>query len=274
MSIVWFASYPKSGNTLLRLLMHAYVNRGSLDINSVAKTCYHDQDFMYWQMATFKPLHKFTERDFMFLRPAALMNMVEHRAGGWEKKMLVKSHHANFAPEGIPMFPQGMTDRAVYLVRNPLDLVPSLAHHMGTSIDATIERINDKHYSIKRDNGLFHFLGTWSGHVQTWTNEDKFKVGVIKFEDLVQDTEATFKKIIKFLDVTLEEDTVTKAAEACRFENLQRAEKEEGFIEASDRNEKFFRRGEVGSWREELTKEQANTIRKHHGPMMKKYGYA
>jgi aryl sulfotransferase len=58
------------------------------------------------------------------------------------------------------------------------------------------------------------------------------------------------------------------------FSELRRQELEKGFGEGPYKfGAVFFRRGETGVWRDELSAEQVARIEAAHGPMMRRLGY-
>jgi hypothetical protein len=57
------------------------------------------------------------------------------------------------------------------------------------------------------------------------------------------------------------------------FDVLQRLEEEEGFREKSPSSSPFFRKGRIGSWREELSDKQAQQIVHDHQEVMRRFGY-
>ena len=66
---------------------------------------------------------------------------------------------------------------------------------------------------------------------------------------------------------------ILKALELSSFEELQRQEKEHGFKEKSPSSDMFFRKGEVGSWREELTQKQVKHVIQDHKEVMRRFNY-
>jgi len=69
---------------------------------------------------------------------------------------------------------------------------------------------------------------------------------------------------------------IRRAVTFADFSQLRQQEAEKGFKEAPQRRSaaKFFRRGEAGAWRDELTPEQPARSEADHAPMMRCLGYA
>jgi hypothetical protein len=103
----------------------------------------------------------------------------------------------------------------------------------------------------------------------------------VQYEDLLEAPRQEFKEILEFLgaDEHLEEgeevggDRLEMAVEGTSFENMQQAEEEFGFPEKSQHQDRFYRKGKHGGWREELSEKHVRTIEDDHGEMMEKLGY-
>ena len=66
--------------------------------------------------------------------------------------------------------------------------------------------------------------------------------------------------------------SVAGALEHSRIEELQRQERERGFIEANP-GQTFFSKGRVGEWRSLLSENQIASIVGRYGEMMRRFGY-
>ena len=78
---------------------------------------------------------------------------------------------------------------------------------------------------------------------------------------------------VRFAGLDHTDEQIEKALSLCTFEKLQRQEKEKGFHEKSPNSEMFFRKGEVGAWRNELSAEQTDWIIHDHRAVMAEFGY-
>ncbi|HRX83226.1 MAG TPA: DUF6065 family protein, partial [Pirellulaceae bacterium] len=169
------------------------------------------------------------------------------------------------------------TKAGIYVVRNPLDVVDSLADHTNKSIDEAIDLMNDPGHRLgKTEMHAAQFVGTWSHHVRTWTNnENEFPLIVLRYEDLKDDPFEHFGRLIKFLGWDYDADRVRRAVEQTAFPSLQEAEQAAGFAEASTvaRSGRFFRHGENGRWRNVLNSRQAARVIAHHREVMEMFGY-
>jgi hypothetical protein len=194
--------------------------------------------------------------------------------------LFMKVHDAwGGTDRGEPLFPNDVTAGVVYILRNPLDMAASCAHHWGVTVDKAVDDMCDPEFIVARSLGgltdqLRQFLGSWSGHVRSWLDESGLPLRVVRYEDLLSDPEPVFGEVVRFCRLPYDETRVRKAVAFSDFSELQRQEKEKGFRERSVvAPGPFFRRGQAGSWREELPPEPAKRLIEAHGTVMKRFGY-
>lgn len=270
--IWWLASYPKSGNTWVRMFLNAYITGFPLDLNTGFQYAYGDNLITYFQSVACRPANNLTVTEQVFYRPAVLMTHLSMSAA---KHIALKTHHAKVQVDGIPLFPPKVSAGAVYIVRDPRDIVISFADHLGQSIDDTIKSMNERQYVLEhRITKLIHILTTWSLHVTTWTKKNvDIAVKVIKYEDMIENPEYEFERILEALGFdTINRDRFNFALDQTRFENLQTLEEKNGFKECG-KGKKFFRVGKSGQWKTILTPEQIQQIEEDHGEVMEELGY-
>ena len=196
--------------------------------------------------------------------------------------LFVKAHDAYVKnSRGEPIFPADISHRAVYLVRNPLDVVGSFANHNNCSIDHAIKMMNKPNgYLAKQKKGwninnqFPQLMFDWSGHVRSWLDQDEIEVILLKYEDAKKDPIGAFTAVLKASGFKIKKSAVKMAIDMTSFEKLKEAEEEKGFREKSASSPSFFRKGQVGGWRNELTFEQAQRIVEHHGEVMEKLKYS
>jgi aryl sulfotransferase len=279
--LVWLASYPKSGNTWLRALLTNYLRDANepADINKLVGTNASSRShFDEWAGIDASALNApLIGR----LRP----EVYRRAARDADETLFIKVHDAwGRADTGEPIFPSDVTRGIVYIVRNPLDLVASYAHHLGTSMAAAVEKMCDSgragavpssDHSSGLPDQLGQHLGSWSDHVRSWVDESPRPVHVVRYEDLSADPCGFFGGVVKFCGLDYEEERVNKAVRFSSFGNLKRQEESAGFRERSAvAPSGFFRRGETGSWRHELPGHLAERLTAAHHHTMKRFGYA
>ena len=266
--INWITSYPKSGNTWVRMLLNAYFDNGHLDINVMPWGVGDNRRFPYQAVSPI-PIDKLTRHDVVLLRPAALMNLIESIG---QKPLIVKTHHCNGTIDDIPLIPERLTKRAFYVVRDPRDVAISWANHTNVSIDEAISDMADTHWTIGEDASFFHTLSSWSNHVNSWLSEKPYNVHLIRYERLLTAPGEVLSAIldaIGFENVSC--DRIDRAVKATEFAALQEQEKNNAF-EESPEGVKFFREGK-STWRDILSLEQVERIESDHYKTMENLGY-
>jgi len=263
-TLLWLASYPKSGSTWMRMFIYAYLGDGTVQINNAVNAV--DMAPELYEKVSPIPLAELGVTECFHLRPAALFGLV---CTGEDQ--IVKTHCCNGFANGIELIPRVFTRGAIYVVRDPRDIAVSYADHMAKSIDETIDMMNDFALTSYLEN-LSQYLSTWSNHVLSWTEKVYFKVLAVRYEEMLSDPHKAFRHVAYFLTGGCDEEKLDKCIEACRFENLRKQEEQFGFREKSPKQERFFRKGK-SSWREILTPEQVARIERDHGEAMEKLGY-
>ena len=284
-NIVWLASYPKSGNTWLRAVLTNYSSRDGApaSINALlggeANRRQVFDEFLGVESTNMtaaeveRHLPRFREWLAEDGGNAGLPIERLARDGG---PLVLKTHDAYRTARGAARFPP--TGAAVCLVRNPLDVAVSYAHHGSLPIDRIVAWMNtDRSAESHMPGGAFQRLPepltTWSGHVSSWTEQTALPVHVARYEDLLARPRAGFAAIVRFIGLGEDPARLRQAVERSSFARLQAQEAEFGFDEKQPTAQSFFRAGVAGSWRAALTREQARALVDAHGEVMAKFGY-
>jgi aryl sulfotransferase len=275
--IVWLASYPKSGNTWLRVFLT------NLERHAGARASINDLDYVsasgaraHFDEAVGYKATELTHDEVDLLRP----DVYEYERRVRDETFYCKVHDAFVTlPDGRPLFPPPPSSfGAVYLIRNPLDVCVSFAHHLGVEdLDAMIGSMADRAFAFAdcpRDPGpqLRQRLLTWSEHVRSWVDASEMPVHVMRYEDMRRRPLETFSACAEFLGLPHDPERIGCALENSSFEDLREEETRGGFKEAPSARP-FFREGRVGSWRGRLTPRQANRIVRDHRDVMRRFGY-
>jgi hypothetical protein len=275
--IVWIASYPKSGNTWARAFLHNLIKvrngeRDDQDINDMARFSTWDVDIKrYGRFLGFEPNNSEHRQEIAATRHAVQREVADATEG----LIFVKTHNGLFIDRGHSTIDFSATAGAVYIVRNPLDVAISLAHHAGTSVDDAIGRMSMIDAETEgSDTAVYEVHGSWSQHVWSWTRNDNRALHVMRYEDMLADPKKAFSALANHLLIDSGRQQLKKAIERSSFARLQTQEKEKGFREQSptaDRN--FFREGRAGQWMSVLTPVQVDRIVRDHGEQMRRLGY-
>jgi aryl sulfotransferase len=273
--ITWLASYPKSGNTWLRVFLTALNDRSRhVELDDLAHVPVAASRELFDDHAGLSSADLRMD-EIERLRP----EVYEQAAARAHRPLFMKVHDArtSAATEGT-LFPAVCSTGAIYIVRNPLDVAASFAHHLGVTPEVAIDHMADDSFAfcIRRDRlheQLPQRLRSWSSHVLSWADGAPFPVHLVRYEDMKADPVATFGDAADFLGLGNDRAAVAAAVARSHFGVLQRQEQARGFKERSSKATAFFRKGEVGSWRQELSLRQVRRLIRDHGPVMRRFGY-
>jgi hypothetical protein len=143
----------------------------------------------------------------------------------------------------------------IYIARNPKDVCASYYYFES-----------GKSWFGYYDGGWDHWLqmfldgkvqrGDWFDHALSWwEHKDAENVLFLTFEDLKRDTESQLRRIAEFLDIELSPEKLEEVKNKIGFFQMQKTQ----FSALKDVKEfnKFFRKGEIGSWKEYFTVAQS-----------------
>lgn len=271
--LVWLASFPKSGNTWLRILLSnvaAGVERPE-DINDLSLRHGIASSVALFEAETLVEPGLLTADEVERLRPG----VHDAFAAALAEPAWIKVHDAyTRLDDGAPVL--GRAARAaVYLVRDPRDVAVSFAFHLGGDLAAALRLLNKPDSRVGGSpEQVRQRLNGWSGHVRSWLDQDDVPVLVVRYEDLRADTEGQFRRVLDFLRVPADAGVVRRAIAHADFAELQRQEREKGFRERVAGQSVFFRSGRVGDWQGHLDPDQVAAIEAAHGETMARLGYA
>jgi hypothetical protein len=272
-ALVWLASYPKSGNTWMRAFLHnLFMNPAEpLPPDTLTRFTVSDTHKPWYKAANGGvPVDGYTQEQLAPLRPKAHHLMTQ----AYPDSVFVKTHAANFEHCGVPLITPEVTAGAIYIVRNPLDVVISMTHHYGIDLDEAIERLGrEQGGTAEGETNIPQFLSSWSTHVVSWTSKPNSQLHVVRYEDMLDKAFATFGGVAQFLGLPPSKDRLQKAIRFSSFNALKTLEKKHGFIERSEYAEAFFREGKKGQWRTLLTPAQVDAVVTRHREQMERFGY-
>ena len=268
---MWVASYPKSGNTWTRLFLSSYAFDKPADINGVSAVPYIRKE--YYDAVAGGELDYKDVRSFAILKAAALWRQLQELK---VRPLVMKTHDIAAEINGVPLYQPNMTMGSIYLVRDPRDVVISLAKHMGDGIDDAIVGMQREAMVLTDPNMAPNFISRWDVHVQSWTkNLDVHNCHLLKYEEMIDNPELAFRRI---LEVILDGEKINKrrfkqALRSTGIKKLQTQEEHSGFSEASKHGKFFEGGGGYGKWKSILTERQVKDIESAFGDTMKELGY-
>nr|KAG5688473.1 hypothetical protein BaRGS_011911 [Batillaria attramentaria] len=163
--------------------------------------------------------------------------------------------------------PQQMREKGVkliYLTRNPKDLWVSLYNHVGRE-----KKENRDWVALLYSDALPpDWYGDWFDYVLGWEKEieanSDHPILVSNFEDLKKvaaDSLKQVEKINEFLGLKRSKELCAKIAQACEFPSLKKAKDDQTTEEVrkmlwKDNAPGFYRKGELGDWKNWFTESQ------------------
>ena len=285
--IIWLASYPKSGNTLVRSLLSSYIF--SKDGNFNFKLLRNIKQFP--DNSLFKRIGVDTNNEQEMYK-----NYINLQKLFYDKKSIrfLKTHSCFFNGE---IYGQGKKEEfkftdghntlgVIYIVRDPRNVVTSHSHHFQQTIKKSSDSLLSHQFLGKESQThCTTYVGSWKYHYNSWKVFEKYnRYLLIKYEDLVYDTEKTFLKILKFIahlgkvKFTLDKEKFNNALKTTSFDKMQKLEEKETFVEARENSNtgekiKFFNLGVQNDWKKILDIEIKDNLEKELQNEMKELNY-
>ena len=277
--IIWLASYPKSGNTLLRSILSSYFfsNEGDFKFDNLYKI------LQFPAVNNFMKLGVNTDNEAeVFKNFINAQNLINEES---KKAKFLKTHSSLCQMYGCNFTDLKNTLGAIYIVRDPRNVVTSFAHHYNLTIDqATETLIDEKGFLEKTDKVCKVFLGSWKYNYNSWKELNSAKKYLlIRYEDLVNKKKNTMLKIFKYLDLfgmklNIDMVKLNKAIKSTEFDKMKNLEKKEIFTESTidpktGKRKVFFNLGPKNDWRNILDEKNREIIEKNFQKEMLELGY-
>jgi len=239
--IIWLASYPKSGNTLLRSMISAYFF--TQDGNFNFKTLNNINQFPDFKL--FKNYGVNTSDQIEIVKN--YIN-VQRQINIKDKNSIrfLKTHSGLRSINGYPFTDLNNSLGAIYIVRDPRSVARSYANHNQMSLERASDRmLEDKatlggfKNPINEVDKIITHMGSWSSNFESWKNFKKSdRYLLVKYEDIISDKENTFVNILRFiyklanLKFSIDNKKLKNIITSTSFENMQKLEKNIGFEES------------------------------------------
>jgi len=237
---ICYTSYPKSGSTWLAYILVLIVGNGEIPSDPTLRCGLH------W-----------VESSWTYPRSKSELDALP-------SPRIFKSHMPyRMALGGDPV---ENPCKYIYIARNPRDVAVSYYFFERAKSWAG-------YYSGPWEHWLKMFMegtvqrGDWFEHVLSWWNHRNAKnILFLKYEDLRRDFDTELRKIARYLNYPLSDEAVNKIKEKTLFNNM----KQDDFSNMHEIMEfhSFFRKGQIGSWKEQFTVAQNEHFEKLYAKRM------
>ena len=281
---IWLASYPKSGNTLLRSMLAAYFFSA-------------DGIYSFDLIKNIKQFPNITlfERFGVDIKneKEIVKNYIKVQESFNNKKSVqfLKTHSYLFNIDGQAFTDLNNSLGSIYIVRDPRNVVTSYANHTNIGVDEAADdliNLTQMGGDLGKTKGSERtkvFTGNWSGNFNSWKSfkfQDRYLL--IKYEDLISEKEKTFIKVLKFIhklkkvDFKIDIKKLKNVILTTDFSKMKKLEQEEGFFESkidkkTGKKIPFFNLGEKNDWNKILNKEIKKKIETAFQKEMRELGY-
>jgi hypothetical protein len=251
-NLILIASYPKSGNTWVRLFFENLLRkeRAPVSINDI-----HNGMYGFERRRFFDSYAAAAAADLL---PDEIENLLPDLYAEWAMQaagpVFVKVHdRARRTPAGRWLFPPEHVRMVLYLARHPFDVTVSYAHHRNLALDRAVDDLCDEGHVIAPAEDrlplpLTERPDSWNSNVASWLDQPCYPVTLARYEDLYANPIAEFARLAAAAGLGASEESVARAVDATRFDRLKAEEVESGFRERPCSSRAFFRSGRPDSW--------------------------
>ncbi len=229
---IYIITYPKSGTTLMQMLLYQLTTDGNVDFN-------HIYDVSPW----------IKNDAFKHINPRTL-----------DSPRLIKSH------DSYSDFDRAIKGRFIYVHRNGMDVAVSQFYQIKNYMnpDITFEKFLDDFFDTKGYN-YFTFTRQWRD------NKKGLPIMYISYEAIIDDFESTLKQIAEFLKIPVNDKDIPRIKERCSFDFMKKHEEKFGEQPPEKKMvyDQFIRRGTKNSGETYFNTEQKNKFIEYHNKFIK-----
>tara|TARA_Y100001970_G_scaffold141065_1_gene173709 strand:- start:405 stop:1250 length:846 start_codon:yes stop_codon:yes gene_type:complete len=279
--IIWLASYPKSGNTLMRTMLAAYFfsKDGNFNFNLL------NNIKQFPDKNVFKNLGINIETEIEIVKNYIRAQEEINKRDGPSIRFL-KTHSALNNINGHSFTNLKNTLGAIYIVRDPRKIINSYANHADVSQEEAHNRVLEVRQlggEEELENKTVVHAGSWASNYNSW--KEFKKVGrylLIKYEDLIEDRKKIFVSVINFIQkitnskITIDFKKLDNTLNTTSFDYLQNLEKTNSFPESYSKKKgtiKFFKYGTENDGKKNVPSHLRENLEKNLKKEMKELGY-
>ena len=254
---VWLSSYPKSGNTLIRILLSTYFfsNDGELNFDLLKNIKQFPANDLFKNIGV--DINNDEEIAKNYIKAQSSVNKIN-------SIQFVKTHSSFRKMYDVNFTDTQNTLGCIYVVRDPRNVVTSYAHHFQLPIEEACDKMISDNILSRTENTPPTYMGSWGYHYKSWKQLEKNqKYLLIRYEDLIKEKEKFFILILNFMgkisntNIKIDLKKIKKVLENTDFKRLQELEKKSGFEESVEDKKtgkkiNFFNLGSENKWENNL----------------------
>ncbi len=275
--IIWLASYPKSGNTWVRLFLNSllFTTDATVDINKIKIEQFPSRKY-------FSGIAKNVDDVTDFMKNC---NNAQSQLNLDKKLKFFKTHNAFWRTGEYSFTDAHNTLGIIHIVRDPRNVITSVKNHFDyKDYEKALKFLKDEKNMIgikgsTKEMDLPTLISSWKNHFNSWRNLTKLKNSylLIKYEDLIKDPFHEFSKITNFISkiskLKFDEKNIIKSVKNTSFKSLKEQEMKKGFTEAPNNLNKFFNLGPDNNWQKLLNTQIIKDIEESFKKEMMELGY-
>lgn len=229
---VCYCSFPKSGSTWLSNVLYLILHNGVVPEDKTLRSCLH------WMESSWPYPRSREEVDAL------------------PSPRIFKSHMPYSMALGGD--PARNPCKYIYIARNPKDVCVSYFHFESGKAWSGDYGGSWEHWLRQFMAGMVQ-RGSWFDHVLSWWEQrDLDNLLFLRYEDMKRNFAGELDKITAFLGYNLAPEVISQIIEASTFERMKSGQFSSH--QEISQLEGFFRKGEIGSWKDQFTVAQSEAF--------------
>ena len=277
--IIWIASYPKSGNTWVRSFVTAYYfcNNGIFDINKLNLIQDYPNKQFFKETVKKGEIHKHWD--------SSQKNICNEK-----KVKFLKTHNSLITAFGNDFTKPKYSLGIIHVIRDPRNIITSLKnHHDFETYEKTLTFMQDENkvledYPHLKNYAKTNIINSWRINYQSWMSNKNFRRLTIRYEDMIENPQQTFKKLVVFINTLMgfkdkiDPKKLSNSIETTNFKSLQDIENQGKFSEnvyslKDNRKIKFFYQGPKNDWKKNLDESMIKKMNEYYLKDLKFFKY-
>ena len=270
---IWLASYPKSGNTLVRSMLSAYYfsQDGNYNFQLIKNIKQFPHGGLFLKMGIDINNHNETVKNYI---------KAQESLNKKNTTQFLKTHSFLFNfNKNFPFTNFENTLGVIYIVRDPRNIVTSFSKFRSFTVEQTAD------FMISGTGDGLVWTNNWSVNYHSWKLFKEYgRYLLVKYEYLISEPDKTFLNILEFIhklnktNFKLDKKKFENVIKTTSFDSMQKLEKEKGFSESwvdekTGKKIPFFYLGPKNDWKKKLDIKVTEKLEKAFRAEMKELGY-